>query len=111
LERAHELEAQAREKANDAKEREEIAAKVEADGDKQVNAARDEGERDVADVVAEAQREADEYVAAKRARAQEIAANRVAAVEADIAEQVKRAKKEARNAHTKADQAIDRAGT
>ena len=69
LERARQLEAQAREKAEDARERAEAAAKVEADGDKQIDAARDEGEREVADVVAEAQREADEYVAAKRARA------------------------------------------
>jgi hypothetical protein len=60
-------------------------------------------------VVADAQREADEYVAAKRVRAEEIAANHVAAVEADIAEQVKRAKDEARKAHAKAEQAIERA--
>ena len=40
---------------------------------------------------------------------EEIAANHVAAVEADIAEQVKRAKDEARKAHTKAEQAIERA--
>ena len=58
---------------------------------------------------AEAQREADEYVAAKRTRAQEIAAKHVAAVEADIAEQVKRAKDEARKAHANAEQAIERA--
>ncbi len=109
LERAHELEAQAREEAEDAKERAKAVAKVEADGDKQIDAARDEGEREVAEVVAEAEREADEYVAAKRTRAQEIAANHVAAVEADIAEQVKRAKDEARKAHTKAEQAIERA--
>jgi hypothetical protein len=101
LERAHELGAHAREEAED--------AKVEADGNKQIDAARDEGEREVADVVAEAQREADEYVAAKRARAEEIAANHVAAVEADVAEQVKRAKDEARKAHAKAEQAIERA--
>lgn len=63
LQRAHELEAQAREEAEDAKERADAAAKVETDGDKQIDAARDEGERDVAEVVAEAQREADEYVA------------------------------------------------
>ena len=109
LERAHELEAQAREKAEHAKERAEDVGKVEADGDKQIDAARDEGEREVADVVADAQREADEYVAAKRARAKEIAAKHVGAVEADIAEQVKRAKDEARKAHTNADQAIERA--
>jgi chromosome segregation ATPase len=109
LERAHQLEAQARKEAQHAKERAEDLGKVEADGDKQIDAARDEGEREVADVVAEAQREADEYVAAKRARAEEIAAKHVAAVEADIAEQVKRAKNEARKAHTKADQAIERA--
>ena len=109
LERAHKLEAQAREEAEDARERAKAAAKAEADGDKQIDAARDEGEREVADVVAEAQQEADEYVAAKRARAEEIAANHVAAVEADIAEQVKRAKDEARKAHTKAEQAIERA--
>ena len=60
-------------------------------------------------MVAEAQREADEYVAAKRARAQEIAANDVAAVEADIAEQVRRAKNEAKKAQAKAEQAIERA--
>jgi hypothetical protein len=109
LERAHELGAQAREEAEDAKERVGAAAKVEADGNKQIDAARDEGEHEVADVVAEAQREADEYVAAKRARAEEIAANHVAAVEADVAEQVKRAKDEARKAHAKAEQAIERA--
>jgi len=109
LARAHELEAQAREEAEDAKERAEAAAKVEADGDKQIDAARDDGEREVADVVAEAQREADEYMAAKRARAEEIAANHVAAVEADVAEQVKRARDEAMKAHTKAEQAIERA--
>ena len=109
LDRARQLEAQAREEAENAKERADAAGKVEADGDKQIDAARDDGEREVADVVAEAQREADEYVAAKRARAQEIAAKHVAAVEADIAEQVKRAKNEARKAHTKADQAIERA--
>ena len=77
LERVQELEAQAREKAEDAKERAEAAAKVQAGGDKQIDAARDEGERKVADVVAEAQREADEYVAAKRARAEDIAAKHV----------------------------------
>jgi hypothetical protein len=60
-------------------------------------------------VVADAQREADEYVAAKRARAEQIAANHVAAVEADVAEQVKRAKDEAMKARTKAEQAIERA--
>lgn len=109
LARAHELEAQAREEAEAARERAKVAAKVEADGDKQIDAARDEGEREVADVVAEAQQEADEYVAAKRARAEEIAANHVAAVEADVAEHVKRAKDEARKAHTKAEQAIERA--
>ena len=109
LERARQLEAQAREEAENAKERADAAGKVEADGDKQIDAARDDGEREVADVVAEAQREADEYVAAKRARAQEIAAKHVAAVEADIAEQVKRARNEARKAHTTADQAIERA--
>jgi hypothetical protein len=59
--------------------------------------------------VAEAEREADEYVGAKRTRAQEIAANDVATVEADVAEQVKRAKNDARKAHTKAEQAIERA--
>jgi hypothetical protein len=59
--------------------------------------------------VAVAQREADDYVAAKRARAEEIAANHVAAVEADIAEQVKRARDEARKAHAKAEHAIERA--
>jgi len=53
LERAQELEAQAREKAEDAKERAEAAAKVQAGGDKQIDAARDEGEREIADVVAE----------------------------------------------------------
>jgi chromosome segregation ATPase len=109
LERAAELEAQAREEAENAKKRAQAATKVEADGDKQIDAARDEGEREVADVVAEAQREADEYVAAKRARAEDIAAKHVAAVEADIAEQVRRAKDEARKAHAKAEQAIERA--
>ena len=109
LERAHELEAKAREEAEDARERAKAAANVEADGDKQIDAARDEGEREVADVVAEAQREADEYVAAKRARAKQIAANHVAAVEADVAERVKRANDEAMKARTKAEQAIERA--
>jgi hypothetical protein len=41
LERAHELEAQAREQAEDAKQRAEAAAKVEADGGKQLDAARE----------------------------------------------------------------------
>ena len=50
LERAAELEAQAREEAENAKKRAQAAAKVEADGDKQIDAARDEGEREVADV-------------------------------------------------------------
>jgi chromosome segregation ATPase len=109
LERARQLEAQAREEAENAKERAEAAGKVEADGEKQIEAARDEGERKVAEVVAEAQREADEYVAAKRARAQEIAGDDVSAVEADIATQVERAKDEARKAHAKAEQAIERA--
>jgi small GTP-binding protein len=109
LERAQELEAQAREEAENAKERAEAAAKVQADGDKQIDAARDEGERKVADVVAEAEREADEYVGAKRTRAQEIAANDVATVEADVAEQIKRANNDARKAHTNAEQAIERA--
>ena len=45
LEHAHELEAQAREEAEHAKERAEDVGKVEADGDKQIDAARDEGER------------------------------------------------------------------
>ena len=108
-ERAHKLEAQAREEAEEAKKLAEAAAKVEADGKKQIDAARDEGEREVADVVAEAQREADEYVAAKRARAEEIAADHVVAIKADIAEQVKRAKDEAKKAHTKAELAIERA--
>jgi ElaB/YqjD/DUF883 family membrane-anchored ribosome-binding protein len=48
-------------------------------------------------------------VAAKRAGAEEIAAKHVAAVEADIAGQVKRAKDEARKAQTKAEQTIERA--
>jgi hypothetical protein len=48
-------------------------------------------------------------VAARRARAEEIAAKHVAAVEADIAEQVRRAKDDAVKAHTKAEQAIERA--
>jgi hypothetical protein len=109
LERAHELEAQAREQAEDAKQRAEAAAKVEADGGKQLDAARDDGDREVADVVAEAQREAEEYVAAKRARAQQIAAGHVAAVEADVAQQVKRAKDEATKAQATAEQAIERA--
>ena len=109
LERAHKLEAQAREEAEEAKKLAEAAAKVEADGKKQIDAARDEGEREVADVVAEAQREADEYVAAKRSRAEEITADHVVAINADIAEQVKRAKDEAKKAHTKAEQAIERA--
>jgi hypothetical protein len=108
LERARELEAQARAQAEDAAQRAKAAGKVEADGAKQIDAARGDGEREVADVVAEAQREAEEYVAAKRARAQQIAADHVAAVEADIAQQVKRAKDEALKAQATAEQAIGR---
>jgi hypothetical protein len=109
LERAQELEAQAREKAEDAKERAEAAAKVEADGDKQIDAARDEGQR--CDVVGS------DLLRPRALRGHVLVRLSLSlshhvgdfAVEADIAKQVKRAKDEATKAHTTAEQAIERA--
>src|SRR4029453_17670733 len=100
LERAQELEAQAREKAEDAKERAEAAAKVEADGDKQIDAARDEGQR--CDVVGS------DLLRPRALRGHVLVRLSLSlshhvgdfAVEADIAKQVKRAKDEATKAHT-----------
>ncbi|GAA1728557.1 hypothetical protein GCM10009809_25170 [Isoptericola hypogeus] len=109
MERAHELETVAHDKARHAKERADAASAAEAEGERRLAETRDEADDEVARVVAEAQREADDYVAAKRNRAQEVTGRQVEAAEADVRRHVEQARGEAEKARAEAEQAIERA--
>jgi len=109
MERVHVLELRAHDAARDARERADAVRSLEAEGRRQVDAARDDGDREVASVVESAQREADEYVAAKRARAEKEADQRVAETEAHVDRRLAESREVAAQARARAEQAIERA--